>query len=186
MDDITLGNGEVRQNARRAAVRCGSGVASSPLPVHAELGILRAASRPNGDHGAGVLRWLTGVGLVRRGVLAGRGGPAALPNRRHGGRRRRREDAPASAPAAAQWPSAAICTAGRTGKSPSPALDRIKVAVFYTKLHNRLLRPLLAAGQPQARTQTPQCPARHRPAIHALSPSRDSPRLREHLTQTFS
>jgi hypothetical protein len=28
--------------------------------------------------------------------------------------------------------------------------DGIKVAVFYTKLHNRLLRPLLAAGQPQA------------------------------------
>ena len=26
----------------------------------------------------------------------------------------------------------------------------IKVAVFYTKLHNRLLRPLLAADQPQA------------------------------------
>jgi hypothetical protein len=28
--------------------------------------------------------------------------------------------------------------------------DGIKVAVFYTKLHNRLLRPLLAAGQRQA------------------------------------
>jgi len=28
--------------------------------------------------------------------------------------------------------------------------DGIKVAVFYTKLHNRLLRPLLAADQPQA------------------------------------
>ncbi len=28
--------------------------------------------------------------------------------------------------------------------------DGIKVAVFYTKLHNRLLRPLLAAGQAQA------------------------------------
>jgi hypothetical protein len=28
--------------------------------------------------------------------------------------------------------------------------DGIKVAVFHTKLHNRLLRPLLAAGQPQA------------------------------------
>ena len=27
--------------------------------------------------------------------------------------------------------------------------DGIKVAVFYTKLHNRLLRPLLAADQPQ-------------------------------------
>jgi hypothetical protein len=28
--------------------------------------------------------------------------------------------------------------------------DGIRVAVFYTKLHNRLLRPLLAANQPQA------------------------------------
>ena len=29
-------------------------------------------------------------------------------------------------------------------------LDGIKFAVFYTKLHNRLLRPLMAADQPQA------------------------------------
>ena len=28
--------------------------------------------------------------------------------------------------------------------------DGLKMAVFYTKLHNRLLRPLLAADQPQA------------------------------------
>jgi hypothetical protein len=28
--------------------------------------------------------------------------------------------------------------------------DGIKVAVFYTKLYNRLLRPLTAAGQPPA------------------------------------
>ena len=28
--------------------------------------------------------------------------------------------------------------------------DGIKVAIFYTKLHNRLLRPLAAADQPQA------------------------------------
>ena len=28
--------------------------------------------------------------------------------------------------------------------------DGIKFAVFYTKLHNRLLRPLMAARQPQA------------------------------------
>jgi hypothetical protein len=28
--------------------------------------------------------------------------------------------------------------------------DGIKVAVFYAKLHNRLLQPLLAADQPQA------------------------------------
>lgn len=28
--------------------------------------------------------------------------------------------------------------------------DGLKVAIFYTKLHSRLLRPLLAADQPQA------------------------------------
>jgi hypothetical protein len=28
--------------------------------------------------------------------------------------------------------------------------DGLRVAVFYTKVHNRLLRPLLAADQPQA------------------------------------
>jgi hypothetical protein len=28
--------------------------------------------------------------------------------------------------------------------------DGTKMAIFYTKLHNRLLRPLLAADQPQA------------------------------------
>jgi hypothetical protein len=28
--------------------------------------------------------------------------------------------------------------------------DGTSMAVFYTKVHNRLLRPLLAAGQPQA------------------------------------
>ena len=50
----------------------------------------------------------------------------------------------------------------RTGKaSPIPALDRIKVAVFYTKLHNRLLRPLMAAGQPPA-------PPPLRQALHAI------------------
>jgi len=31
--------------------------------------------------------------------------------------------------------------------------DGIRVAVFYTKLHNRLLRPLLAADQPPAPTE---------------------------------
>ena len=39
--------------------------------------------------------------------------------------------------------------------------DGIKVAVFYTKVHNRLLRPLLAADQPQA-------PAELRDALHAI------------------
>ena len=35
-----------------------------------------------------------------------------------------------------------------TGNVLTP--DGIKMAVFYTKLHNRLLRPLMAADQPQA------------------------------------
>ncbi len=39
--------------------------------------------------------------------------------------------------------------------------DGIKVAVFYTKLHNRLLRPLLAADQPPA-------PAELRDALRAI------------------
>lgn len=39
--------------------------------------------------------------------------------------------------------------------------DGIKVAVFYTKLHNRLLPPLLAADQPQA-------PPELRAALHAI------------------
>ncbi|HEX2319134.1 MAG TPA: hypothetical protein VHJ18_09160 [Streptosporangiaceae bacterium] len=39
--------------------------------------------------------------------------------------------------------------------------DGIRVAVFYTKLHDRLLRPLLAADQPQA-------PAELRSALRAL------------------
>jgi len=39
--------------------------------------------------------------------------------------------------------------------------DGVKVAVFYTKLHNRLLRPLLAADHPQA-------PAQLRNALHVI------------------
>jgi len=39
--------------------------------------------------------------------------------------------------------------------------DGVKMAVFYTKLCNRLLRPLLAAGQPQA-------PPALRQALHAI------------------
>jgi hypothetical protein len=40
--------------------------------------------------------------------------------------------------------------------------DGIKFAVFYTKLHNRLLRPLMAADQPQA-------PPELRQALHVLN-----------------
>ena len=39
--------------------------------------------------------------------------------------------------------------------------DGVKVTVFYTNLHNRLLRPLLAADQPQA-------PPELRAALHAI------------------
>lgn len=38
-------------------------------------------------------------------------------------------------------------------------LDGIKFAVFYTKLHNRLLRPLMAADQPQAPPELRQASA---------------------------
>jgi hypothetical protein len=40
--------------------------------------------------------------------------------------------------------------------------DGIKFAVFYTKLHNRLLRPLMAADQPPA-------PPDLRQALHVIS-----------------
>ena len=46
--------------------------------------------------------------------------------------------------------------------------DGIKVAVFYTKLHNRLLRPLLATDQPQAPPELRARPAHHRPAHRQL------------------
>ena len=55
--------------------------------------------------------------------------------------------------------------------------DGVKMAVFYTKLHNRLLRPLLAADQPQAPPGLRQGPARHRPArrrLHNPRPPRQS------------
>ena len=63
--------------------------------------------------------------------------------------------------------------------------DGIKVAIFYTKLHNRLLRPLLAADQPQA---PPELRAalrtidQHIEHLHNPRPARHEPR--ENLTQT--
>jgi hypothetical protein len=44
--------------------------------------------------------------------------------------------------------------------------DGLKVAIFYTKLHNRLLRPLLAADQPQA---PPELRAAFRTIDHHVS-----------------
>ena len=55
--------------------------------------------------------------------------------------------------------------------------DGIKFAVFYTKLHNRLLRPLMAADQPQAPPPLRQALRRHRPArrrLHQPRPPRQS------------
>ena len=51
----------------------------------------------------------------------------------------------------------------RTGHTNRYVLtpDGTKFAVFYTNLHNRLLRPLMAAGQPQA-------PPELRQALHAI------------------
>ena len=63
--------------------------------------------------------------------------------------------------------------------------DGIKVAVFYTKLHNRLLRPLLAADQPQAPARTPRTPcAPSTSTSTTTSPAPGSAKPRENLTQT--
>ena len=61
--------------------------------------------------------------------------------------------------------------------------DGIKIAVFYTKLHNRLLRPLLAARQPQAPPDSaPPCaPSTSTSTLHHPRPARQP---RENLTQT--
>jgi hypothetical protein len=53
--------------------------------------------------------------------------------------------------------------------------DGVKVAVFYTKLHNRLLRPLLAADQPQA-------PPELRAALRAIDQHIDTYITRARLT----
>ena len=54
--------------------------------------------------------------------------------------------------------------------------DGAKVAIFYSKLHNRLLRPLLAADQPQAPAEVCRL-AHHRPpdrGLHHPRPARPS------------
>jgi hypothetical protein len=55
--------------------------------------------------------------------------------------------------------------------------DGIKVAVFYSKLHNRLLRPLLAADQPQA-------PPELRAALRAIDQHIDSYITRARISRT--
>jgi Ca2+-binding EF-hand superfamily protein len=62
---------------------------------------------------------------------------------------------------------------------PPTTPDGIKVAVFYTKLHNRLLRPLLAAGQPQA-------PAELRAALRTIDQHVDGYITRARLTKSAS
>jgi len=54
--------------------------------------------------------------------------------------------------------------------------DGLKVAIFYTKLHNRLLRPLLAADQPQA-------PAELRSALRTINQHVDDYITRARLSQ---
>jgi hypothetical protein len=54
--------------------------------------------------------------------------------------------------------------------------DGAKVAIFYTKLHNRLLRPLLAADQPQA-------PAELRSALRTIDHQIDSYITRARLSR---
>jgi len=62
--------------------------------------------------------------------------------------------------------------------------DGLKMAVFYTKLHNRLLRPLLAAGQPgPPPNSAPPC-APSTSTSRTTSPTPGSPGPRENLTQT--
>ena len=54
--------------------------------------------------------------------------------------------------------------------------DGAKFAIFYTKLHNRLLRPLLAADQPQA-------PSELRAALRAIDQHISGYITRARLTQ---
>ena len=54
--------------------------------------------------------------------------------------------------------------------------DGTSFAVFYTKLHNRLLRPLMAADQPPAppRSAKPCRPRPTRRRLHQPRPPRES------------
>ena len=62
--------------------------------------------------------------------------------------------------------------------------DGIRVAVFYTKLHNRLLRPLLAADQPRHPPNSAQPCAPSTSTSRTTSPAPGSARPHENLTQT--
>ena len=60
--------------------------------------------------------------------------------------------------------------------------DGQRVAIFYTKVHNRLLRPLLAANQPPAPPELRRRAAHHRPARPQLHRPR-TPEKRRLKTQ---
>jgi hypothetical protein len=55
--------------------------------------------------------------------------------------------------------------------------DGLRFAIFYTKVHDRVLRPLMAADQPQAPAPHRRCTAASRPpdqprsAVHAHNPA---------------
>ena len=54
--------------------------------------------------------------------------------------------------------------------------DGLRFAIFYTKVHDRVLRPLFAADQPQAPPAAPHRPAHHRhPHRRNASPTHDYP-----------
>ena len=50
--------------------------------------------------------------------------------------------------------------------------DGLRFAIFYTKVCNRVLRPLMADDQPQAPSPAPRCPSRHRRRSHPASSRR--------------
>ena len=62
--------------------------------------------------------------------------------------------------------------------------DGISMAVFYTKLHNRLLRPLMAAGSPRPRPSYAMPCASSTARSTTTSPAHASAKPRENLTQT--
>jgi hypothetical protein len=63
--------------------------------------------------------------------------------------------------------------------------DGAKLAIFYTRLHSRLLRPLLAADQPQAPPISGRLCASSTSTSMTTSPAPASAKPRENLTQTF-
>ena len=58
--------------------------------------------------------------------------------------------------------------------------DGLRFAIFYTKVHDRVLRPLMAGDQPQAPAPAPRRAPRHRPRGH--QPARRSATPGSHLT----